>query len=305
MNDLAGADAEKQSYSAIERFMFFTTPILFAIVMLVVLLILFNSDIRNKALEVGNSVPFLKEVLPEPKAEAGSASNDEQLKTDNMSKKIADLQAELTTKEQELAAAVESKTAQEQQIKDLEGEIAQLKRSNEEQLVEDEQYQAKVLELSNMFSTISPSKAAPIMQSMTLEEMVLIFSSMRPDDRVRIMEKMNPQTAADAAIKLKDVGTAKDLQIAALQSQVDELKSKTTKPASSMLDEEQLSATFTSMNAKSAAELLIKMVDVSPSKALRILNLVDNTTRSAILAEMSAINESTTAQLVTKLMSGN
>lgn len=301
---MAGADAEKQSYSAIERFMFFTTPILFAIVMLVVLLILFNSDIRNKALEVGNSVPFLKDVLPEPKVAAGEAS-DEQLKTDNMSKKIADLQAELTTKEMELANAVDAKTAQEQQIKDLEDQIAQLKRSNEEQLVEDEQYQAKVLELSNMFSTISPSKAAPIMQSMTLEEMVLIFNTMRPDDRVRIMEKMNPQTAADAAIKLKDVGTAKDLQIAALQSQVDVLKAKSTKPASSILDEEQLSATFTSMNAKSAGELLIKMVDVSPSKALRVLNLVDNTTRSAILAEMSAINESTTAQLVTKLMSGN
>ncbi|WP_307204033.1 MotE family protein [Paenibacillus harenae] len=304
MNELAGADAEKQSYSAFERFMFFTTPILFAIVMLVVLLILFNSDIRNKALEVGNSVPFLKDVLPEPKVAAGETS-DEQLKADNMSKKIADLQAELTAKGMELATAVEAKTAQEQQIKELEDQIAQLKRSNEEQLVEDEQYQAKVLELSNMFSTISPSKAAPIMQSMTLEEMVLIFNTMRPDDRVRIMEKMNPQTAADAAIKLKDVGKAKDLQIAALQSQVDALKAKSSKPASSILDEEQLSATFTSMNAKSAGELLIKMVDVSPSKALRVLNLVDDTTRSAILAEMSAINESTTAQLVTKLMSGN
>lgn len=301
---MAGTDAEKQGYSAIERFMFFLTPILFAIVMLGVLLALFNNDFRNKALEVGNSVPFLKDVLPEPNIEGGGAS-DTELKTANMSQKIADLQAELTTKEMELAEAVDAKTAQEQQIKDLQSDIAQLKQAGEEQLVEDEQYQAKVLELSNMFSGITPSKAAPIMQAMTLDEMVLIFNSMRPEDRVRIMEKMNPQTAADAAIKLKDVGTAKDLQIAALQSQVEELRSKSAKPVSSVLDEEQLSATFTSMNAQSAGELLIKMVDVSPSKAIRILNVVDDTTRSAILSEMSAIDEATTAQLVTKLMSGN
>lgn len=301
---LAGSDMEKQGYSAVERLMFLMTPILFAIVLLGVLYTLFNIDFRNKILEAGNSVPFLKDVLPEPNV-ADGALNDDELKTANMSAKIADLQAKLTAIESELAAANQTKSTLEQAVKDLESDNNQLKRVNDEELLEDEQYLAKIQELSSMFSKITPSKAAPILQSMTLEEMVLVFANMRADDRVRIMEKMNPQTAADVAMMLKDNVTAKDLQISALQARLNDQETSDTKPVSSVLDQEQLSATFTAMDAKSAGELLIKMVEVSPSKVLRILNAVDDQTRSAIIAEMSAINETTTAQLVSKLMTGS
>ncbi|KRE39843.1 MgtE protein [Paenibacillus sp. Soil522] len=301
---MAGLDKEKQGYSALERIMFLMTPILFAIVLLGVLYTLFNIDFRNKMLEAGNSVPFLKDVLPEPKV-AGGVLNDDELKTANMSAKIADLQAQLTAIESELAAANQSKTALEQEVKDLESDNSQLKSVNDEQLLKDEEYEAKIQELASMFSKITPSKAAPILQSMTLEEIVLVFANMRSDDRVRIMEKMNPQTAADAAMMLKDNVKTKDLQIAALQAKLNAQKTPETKKATSVLDQEQLSATFTAMDAKSAAELLIKMVEVSPSKVLRILNSVDNQSRSAILAEMSGINEATTAQLVSKLMTGS
>ncbi|MDQ8733358.1 magnesium transporter MgtE N-terminal domain-containing protein [Paenibacillus sp. LHD-38] len=301
---MAGTENEKQGYSTLERIMFLMTPILFAIVLLGVLYTLFNNDFRNKMLEAGNSIPFIKDVLPEPKV-AGGLTNDDELKTSNMSAKIADLQAQLTEIESELAAANQTKTSLEQEVKNLENDNSQLKSANDEQSLEDEQYQAKIQELASMFSKITPSKAAPILQSMTLDEMVLVFANMRPDDRVRIMEKMNPQTAADAAMKLKDNVKAKDLQIAALQAKLESLKTPVTKPASSVLDQEQLSATFTAMDAKSAGELLIKMVEVSPSKVLRVLNAVDNETRSAIIAEMSGIDEKLTAQMVAKLMTGS
>lgn len=301
---MAGPEAEKQGYSGLERMMFLMTPVLFAVVLLGVLYTLFNNDFRNKMLEAGQSVPFLKDVLPEPDA-AGGSLDDEALRNANMSAKIADLQVQLSAIESELAEANQMKTELEQQVADLKKDNSSLKTQTEEQLLEDEQYEAKIQELSSMFSKITPSKAAPILQSMTMEEMVLVFANMRADDRVRIMEKMNPQTAADAAMMLKDNVTAKDMQIAALQSRLDSQKSADTKQVSSVLDQEQLGATFAAMDAQSAAELLIKMVDVSPSKVLRILNAVDDTTRSAILAEMSGINETTTAQLMAKLMSGS
>jgi flagellar motility protein MotE (MotC chaperone) len=303
--ELAGTENEKQGYSALERIMFLMTPILFAIVLLGVLYTLFNIDFRNKMLETGNSIPFLKDVLPEPKVAGGALNDDDVLKTANMSSKIADLQAQLTAIESELAAANQTKTTLEQEVKVLESDNTQLKSANDDQLLEDEQYQAKIQELASMFSKISPSKAAPILQSMTLDEMVLVFANMRADDRVRIMEKMNPQTAADAAMKLKDNVKVKDLQIAALQAKLDAQKTPQKAQASSVLDQEQLSATFTAMDPKSAAELLVKMVDVSPSKVLRILNAVDNASRSTILAEMSALNETITAQVVSKLMPGS
>ncbi|MUT66355.1 MgtE protein [Paenibacillus sp. NEAU-GSW1] len=302
---MANADLEKEGYSGFERFLFFMTPVLFVIVLLGVLYVLFNADMRNSALKLGNSIPVLKEVIPEAREES-AGSKDSELKSENMGRKIADLQAQLTEKESELAQTAQLKTMQEQEIKSLETEIEQLNAANSKKALEDEQYQAKIQELAAMYGKITPSKAAPILESMTIEDMVLVLEAMRPDDRVRILEKMNPQTAADATVMLKDTVSAKDRQIAALQAQLKKAQEATaTKQQSASLDSDQLSATFSAMDPKNAAELLLTMSDISPSKVLRILNAVNDTTRSSIVGEMSAINDKLTAQLVSKLMTGN
>ncbi|UVI32499.1 MotE family protein [Paenibacillus spongiae] len=299
---MADLDMEKQGYSGFERFMFFVTPILFTLILLGVLLTLFDFDLRNKMLSLGNSIPVLEKVLPDPAAPELSM-DEEKLKNEKTSAKVAELTSQLTAKEAELRKLTEESAKQTQQVKDLQGQVDQLKRVNSEQQLEDEQYQSKIGELAGMYAKITPSKAAPILESMELEEAVLVLDAMRPDDRVRILEKMTPKKAADATVMLKDAATAKDRQIAALQARIKKQDSAKAQPQS-VLDTTQLKDTFANMDAKSAGELLIKMSDVSPSKVLRILNAVDSTSRSNILAEMSAINKGITAQLVSKLMSG-
>ncbi|MDQ6419256.1 MgtE protein [Paenibacillus sp. LHD-117] len=302
--ELADTGVEKQNYNAFERFMFLMIPILFVIVLLGVLLALFDADFRNKALQVGGNVPILKDVLPEPKV-TGNSMDDDSIRTIKMTEKIDELEAELAAVKSELAAANAASATQEQTVKGLEDENAQLKQLSEEQLLESEQYTAKIDELASMFSDMTPSKAAPIVQNMNIDEIVLLFASMRSDDRVRIMEKMDPKIAAEATMKLKDNTSVKDLQIAALQARLDEQSDTPETPVSSTLNQDQLSATFESMNAKSAAEMLLKMKDISPSKVIRVLNSVSNEARSGILTEMSNSDEAATATIVTKLMAGS
>ncbi|MHA6484398.1 MotE family protein [Paenibacillus sp. strain BS8-2] len=301
---MAETGVEKQNYNAFERFMFLMIPILFVIVLLGVLYAMFDMEFRNKALEVGNSIPVLKEVLPEPKV-SGSMMDDESIRNIKMTEKIEELEAELSTLKTELAAATETTAAQEQTVKGLEDENAQLKQLTESELLESEQYTAKIEELSSMFAKMTPSKAAPIVQNMNIDEIVLLFASMRSDDRVKIMEKMDPKIAAEATMKLKDNVSVKDLQIAALQTRLNESAGSDETPVSATLNQEQLSATFETMDAKSAGEMLLKMKDISPSKVIRILNSVSNTARSGILTEMSGIDEAATATIVTKLMAGS
>jgi flagellar motility protein MotE (MotC chaperone) len=222
-----------------------------------------------------------------------------------MTEKIEELEAELATLKSELSAATQAAASQEQAVKGLEDENAQLKQLTEQELLEAEQYTAKIEELASMFSKMTPSKAAPIVQNMNTDEIVLLFASMRSDDRVKIMEKMDPKIAAEATMKLKDNVSVKDLQIAALQARLDEQGEAAESPVSSTLNQEQLSATFETMNAKSAGEMLLKMKDISPSKVIRILNSVSDTARSGILSEMSSIDEAATANIVTKLMAGS
>ncbi|MBW7473297.1 MgtE protein [Paenibacillus oenotherae] len=300
---MADLDIEKQGYSGFERFMFFVTPILFTLVLLGVLVTLFNFDLRNKALEIGNSIPFLGSVLPDPAVEEGDVVDEEKLKNENSTAKIDELKSVLAAKEAELTKAVGESTKQAQQIKDLQGQVDQLKRVNEEVQLDEEQYQNKITELASMYAKITPSKAAPILAAMELEEAVLVLDSMRPDDRVKILEKMNPKRAADVTVMLKDIKEAKDRQIAALQARVKQQTTAAQQPET-VLDKTQLKETFSNMDPKSAGELLLKMSEVSASKVLRILNAVDDTSRSSIIAAMSDKNEAVTAQLVSKLMTG-
>lgn len=301
---MADTEVEKQSYNGFERFMFLMVPILFVIVLLGVLYAMFDVDFRNRALQAGQSVPVLKNVLPEPKV-AGNSMDDNQIRAIKMTEKINELEAELASLKKELAEANGTKDAQVETVKELRDENALLKGMGEDKRLEDEEYTAKITELASMFSKMTPGKAAPIVQNMTTEEIVLIFSSMRPDDRVRIMEKMNPKTAAEATMKMKDSQSVKDMQLAALQARLENVEQAAEKPTSATLDQEQLSATFSTMDAKSAGEMLIKMMEISPSKVLRILNSVDNATRSGILTEMSKLDKAAAAGIMSKLMSGN
>lgn len=294
---------EKQGYSGFEKFMFFVTPILFTLILLGVLVTLFNFDLRNKALELGNGIPVLNKILPEPSTKDGQSADEETIKSANASAKIAALQSQLTAKESELGTAADEKTKLTQTVKDLQGQVEQLQQANAAKQLDDAAYQSKVGELASMYTKMTPSKAAPILESMTTEEAVLVLDAMRPEDRAIILEKMNPKKAADATVMLKDAKTAKDREIAALQARVKKQEA-TSADSQAVLNTAQLSATFAKMDPKSAADLLLKMSDVSPSKVLRILNAVDDASRSKILAAMSSANKAVTAQLMTKLMVG-
>ncbi|WP_262674711.1 MotE family protein [Paenibacillus sp. J5C2022] len=297
---LADTGVEKGT-SGFERFMFFTIPLLFVAVLLLVLLTIFDVDFRNRALQFGQSVPVLNNVLPEPKV-AGNAMDDESIRTIKMTERIEELETEQASLTADLAKANEDKKTQEDIVAQLQGENAQLKRMVETEQLEDEQYGAKIGELASMFTKMTPSKAAPIIQNMQLEEMVLMFSYMRADDRVRIMEKMSPKVAADATVMLKDNVPVKDLQIAALQARLDKDGEGDNGASATKLDEEQLGATFAAMDPVSAAELLLKMREINATKVLRVLRSVNDGARSAILSAMSDQDEKVTAQIVSALM---
>jgi len=301
------ADLEmEKTYSGFERFMFFVTPILFTLVLLGVLLTLFNIDLRNKVLEIGNGIPLVGKLLPDAPAAADSGdpnTAEQQLRETNTAAKIKELELLLAAKDNELKKALEERKTDEATVADLRAQLEELKKIGEKEQLDDAQYQAHIAGLAGTYAQLAPSKAAPILQNMTMEEMVLILSAMPQPDVVQILEKMDPVKAADATMMMKDIVPAKDRQLAALQSR---LKKQQEAPASSgtFLDREQLAATFEAMTPTSASDLLLKMAGVNPAKTLQVLRAVNDESRSRILDAMSAANKDITAQLVSKLMSG-
>jgi flagellar motility protein MotE (MotC chaperone) len=302
---VASADVEKSNYSGFERFLFFVTPILFTAVLLGVLLLMFNSEWRNAALEIGNKIPIVKSLLPDPAKPSEPIGNtDEELTVTNAKAKVDELNALITDRETALKQATEQTLQQKQQIVELQGKVDQLTKDNSEKSISSEAYQARISSLADMYGKMTPSKAAPILESMTLDESALVVGSMSDTIRGRVLERMTPKKAADITMKLKDADTVDSRESAALQSRIKELELKAGE-GSSNLDTAELNKTFSAMKPANAAVLLLQLAGTNQSKALRILGVLDDTARSGILSAMSDTDKKTTAALVSKLMPSN
>lgn len=304
----------EESAGKFERFLFLMIPIIFTLVLLGVLLTLFNMDIRNNVLEIANKIPVVDKWVPEPVADpASESSDDEAAKSEEQAASsestIKELKAQLAAQEAQLKQANEDKTAQETRLEALQKQIdtmteeaAAAAASTEETV---DPYQEKVTELAKLYAGMKASKAAPIMENLTAEEMVQIFSAMNNTSKTAILEKMDPEKAAEVSVKLKETTNSTDMAIAALQSRLKQTQTDT--PATTTagnLDQDELSQTFTTMPAADAATLLGSMYTISPDKVITILNTVSDSVRSSILGEITKNDSTLSAKIVNRLMGG-
>ncbi len=302
---MASADTEKEGYSGFERFLFFITPVLFTAVLLGVLLLMFNKEWRNSALELGNKIPIVKSILPEPDdGKPADPATDEAITASNAKTKIAELNALLTDKDNSLKQATAQAEQDAKKIEALQAELDQLKKESSDNAITSEAYAAKINGLADMYAKMTPSKAGPILENMTVDEAALVLGAMTTEQRSKVLERMTPKKAADVTMKMKDSDTVNDREIAALQSRINELQLGAADDAST-LDSAELKNTFSAMAPDKAAALLLQMAGTNQSKALRILGVLDNASRSSVLAAMTDADKKTTVALVSKLMPAN
>ena len=297
------ADSE-ESAGGFERILIVLIPVIFTIVLVGALLMLFNGDVRSGMLETANKIPIVKNWVPDPVL-TPEEEEQQRLKKQEESAEatVKVLKQELEVREQSIKELTEANQLQASKVQQLETELEEL--LNQEAAVtepEEDPYMKQIEDLAKMYADMSPSKAAPIMQNLTMEEMVLMLGQMKSSSRSAVLEKMDPKIAAEATMMLKDAKPSQDQAIAALQSRIQKNSQIETVQTKDNLDKNQLSQTFSRMTPSSAADLLIETYGISPAKAVTILNTVDDGTRASILNAMSAKDAELTARLLNRLM---
>ncbi|MBW4083246.1 kinesin [Paenibacillus sp. S150] len=302
------------SASKFERFLFLMIPIIFTLVLLGVLLTLFNMDIRQNVLSIANKIPFVESWVPDPAPAAGEETEDDPQKKieeqaassettiKELKNQLAAQAEQLTKANEDMAAQATKAEALQKQIDSMREEAAAAEASTGEA---EDPYVKQVTELAKLYAGMKASKAAPIMENLTTDEMVQIFSVMNNAGKTAILEKMDPKKAADVSIKLKETTNSTDMAIAALQSRLKQDSASAAASATSgNLDQEKLNQTFTAMPAADAATLLGSMYAISPDKVITILNSVSDSVRSSILGEMTKQDSAQTAKVLNRLMGG-
>jgi flagellar motility protein MotE (MotC chaperone) len=251
---------------------------------------LFDYDVKGQLLKVGNQIPFLNTYLPDPIELTAEGIPVSEQKVDafgvDYTKEIRALNDKIALQESELKKAVQDVQTKDQLITELKDTV----KTQEEQLkakaLSDEEYTKKIKELADVYGNMSASKAAPIMENLSTEEAVLVLNEMSADAKKNILQKMNPQRAAEISILSKDVVPTKDREIAALQARLNIQNPNLT--AKSKVSKSEMASTYTSMDPQVAAAILSELIVQNPTRVYSILSNMDSDARSQILSEMPA-----------------
>lgn len=306
-------DMEKES-GGLGRLLFIATPILFTLVLVGAIVMLFNTNLRASMFQTLDKIPIVKNWVPS--ADKGNSTDVASNQNESNAATVDQLKQQLDeSKKAQATQAAELKKLQDQMKTQTPGTAgattgtgtngtattpaAGTAPTGTTNTVTTPTEQDKQLKnLANVYSDMSASKAAAIMQNMTTDEQVLIFSKMNSQDQASILQKMDPKVAADTSLALKNATSA---SLAALQTKTGSAQNAKA-PAGSKLDNEALAQTFTTMPANSAASLLLQTAKVSQSKVLQVLNTMDDSTRASVLSAMSTEDPTGTAQILNRLM---
>ncbi|GIP36813.1 hypothetical protein J31TS4_00930 [Paenibacillus sp. J31TS4] len=294
-------DLEKSELSAFERLVYwFVIPVVFTVVLLVVLWSMFDTDFQQTIFRAADKIPVVRQLFPDPKPVDPVESKEED-KTKKAEEQLAAAKTQAAKQEEELKTIRAEAAEKDKIILDLQAKVAGLEEQSKAKAATDEEYTKHIQQTSSMYTKMTPSKAAPILESMSGKERVLLLSMMKPEERARILEKMDPKIAAQTTSDLKNVVPAKDMEIAALQEKVKALEEQNAQ-AAVKLETTDLSKSIGSMAPEQAAGLLLEMNGTSPGKVLALLSTMESGARASVLSKMTEKDPAKTASISSKLI---
>jgi flagellar motility protein MotE (MotC chaperone) len=235
---------------------------------------------KNSILDLGAHIPYLGKMLPLPKLSEAELlkQKKDQLAVAAEQKKQADL-----TKQKEIQKKLDDQKAKIAKDKLKAKQAADAKLLADMQLaIADRLKQAT--DAAAVYTSLSPSVAASILESLPLEEAVYNMTEMSSKERAKIFAKLTPQKAADMTGLLKSPGSVKDSDLVDLQQKVKTINEALIK--NQPVDE--LAKTYSMMPPKNAAKLIVEIMKKYPEKAYLIMKKINVSSRAQILSTMSA-----------------
>src|SRR5690606_13358659 len=124
---MAKSNAEKQTYSALERFLYIVLlPVLFTMVLVGVLLTLFGYDVKGALLDAGRNIPVVRQFVPESGDGGGQAPTNPASAALLLEERVAELESLLAGKNAEIAALQSDLASRDRIIAELEAGVEQM-----------------------------------------------------------------------------------------------------------------------------------------------------------------------------------
>lgn len=179
-------DNQEEKTSKLQWFLFAIIPLLVIIAATLIILMIADINVFEKAKEVGKKLPVVSQFMDEKPSK----------KVTQLEEKIIELEGQIRDREA-LVAQLESKLATKESEQDqFELEKEQLAQTIVELEAIQSENKRAFKDIVRTYETMSAKKAAPILVEMKSEDALQILSHVKADTLAAILEKMEPQQAA-------------------------------------------------------------------------------------------------------------
>ena len=287
-------EPSEKSYSKLEwLFYIVILPMLFTAILAGVFMSFLGYDIIGSLQKSVSSVPVIGQLVGDEQTEDAEPTAEQQKR--QLEEQIVSLEEEIQSKElaiEELNIALEERNMR---ITDLEAEIKALNVQLEGKLAEQKAWEENMAELSQIYKTMAPNKAASIIANLSEVEAIHILNGMSSAERAKILEKMTTAKAASLTTLLTARPDAENEEVAVLLAKIDQLNSQLEAKVSREQRVAELATLYSNLAEDKAAEILAQM---SNAEAVDILKQMTAAKRTAILAKMASDRAAQLTQLL-------
>lgn len=188
-------------------------PLFFTSIFCLIFIYVLDIPVKGTLQSLGNSIPLVKTIVP------GESSS--------METTISDLKTELNEKNQQIANLKKQAKADQAELKILDKTNQQLKEQlQKKQSIE---YEKQVKKVAEIYADIPASKAAAMIETMSLEEATLTISMLKQSQQSSILASMkDPKLAANITMILKELALINEMDPSDIQEKIKEIVQQKT-----------------------------------------------------------------------------
>jgi flagellar motility protein MotE (MotC chaperone) len=281
---------EEKEHGKLKAIFYICFPILFIVIFGAFILNFLGIPVGKTLQDWGNKLPVINYIIPDsaPKQTLNvDGTNDWKQKY---------LQDEQVLKEQDQQIAELNKELNSNQKGDqnLKKSIIALQKQLDTK--QTQKYQDQMNKIAGIYGNMSPSKAAAILESMSLGDASTTVSLLNQDQQSSILGSMkDAKKAASITMMLKEIASLTETDQAALNAQIQDLALKQENPTKT------LAQTIAGMPPTQSAVIIKSMMGSNPQVAMELMKNVTTDSRSQILAAIANTDVKLAAQITASL----
>lgn len=285
---------EDHKHGKLRAISFYIIPITLTVILAVIIINFLDIPVGKTLKDWGNKVPLLNQIIPDSKSVTEPVSSGNSNGQDYWKQKYLNSNLAMKEKEQNIADIQKQLTSNQKQVYDLKRSNEDLKKQLEAK--QSQQFLEQKKNVSSIYADIPRSKAAAMIESMSLEDASLTISLLDANLESSILGGMkDSKKAAQITMLVKDIAMLNEPDQASLKKEVHSLVKKYETPI------DTLSETIAGMPSTQSAEIIQSMLKTNSVAAMNLLKNLNTNIRSQILTEIAKKDAKLAAQITANL----